>query len=1197
MKKRFFAALLSFIMIFSLLPMNALAASDDSGFVVKIKQELANNRRNPSNPSDYSTEEDGISVDILNGIKVHLEDTDCNPLKLSSGYPETLEFTNNTMSPKDIADKMVNYIPKGYYYTGAYFYDKGNPSKDDIANGNIDYSDYVPNAVSKFTNHGEIAKKNKYDSYIGYASEKRQPDDWKNDSMDAAYNPTGVLHLVYAKIDNDVTDDVQNVWVNVNCKTYSYHTARYTLIDGSFTLSAITGSGADRTRTMAIDLSKYVAKFNSEEYAGHTKTSPADDTATITLKYDSTKKAWVPKDKETVPVKVEVECEKPKVTVTFDAKGGEWKTTPDGYVAGTCSELSSQHNTASKQMEQGFKLNGLRIAEPTRAGYKFNGWHQYSNCTDDPIKDFSKLADYLKGNEDIILYAGWDEDSQSSTNVSYYVYKHCYFGSEKDPRYNEEINIPRIASADTPIASLITVSDKADMVANGITYHYDSSKTKVNDDLLNNQTLQGGEIIHLYYYADTANYTIHHYLDGAAIPTKVADDETGTMLVGQTLTANDVTESKLYSDYKNVKAVRCEPSRSITIAAGDENNVITIYYSEPAPEYTYTLNYISSVSDSSVSNMPDPSFVTETTTEKSYVFTVSDTVPMRKGYTFKGWKDGAGNSYAADDQITLTAPDNTEATLYAQWVKQVDFDLDDIDGDGNGKTAVKKNLTVNGNGFLGETFNVQVSDGVNNTLTGSIEYAATDRGEKNFTNWKIDQQAVNENYVFNDNGTITFKESGEYTFTVSEVVDAPASGMSYDTSRHDLVVTVAEENDELVVTNVKAVTIGNTYDGTYTVELGQYIKKVYKSECGCAPETTFKFEAVFDQPEINSMPNETAVQSGVNSRTVNGEVTLKAGTKKTADMSVDLPAGWYNVVLKEVNDKVANVRYDETVYTFRIHVLVGGNIEFGSIDKNGEYYDFEKADYRFVFTNSYKDSHYIPVIPNPTPSKPALNTDDHYAYVVGYPDGTVHPSGYITRAEASTIFFRLLTDATREQYWSTTNTYSDVAAGDWYNNAISTLSSAGIVSGYPDGTFRPNAPITRAEMAKIIAIFAKLDKTENRFTDIAGHWAEAYIKLAAGNGWIEGYPDGTFKPQQNITRAETVTMINRVLDRVPSEESHLLPYSVMLTFPDCQPGQWFYIAIQEATNSHTYERAVTEKNGDEQWTALRDNRDWTLLEK
>ena len=233
---------------------------------------------------------------------------------------------------------------------------------------------------------------------------------------------------------------------------------------------------------------------------------------------------------------------------------------------------------------------------------------------------------------------------------------------------------------------------------------------------------------------------------------------------------------------------------------------------------------------------------------------------------------------------------------------------------------------------------------------------------------------------------------------------------------------------------------------------------------------------------------------------------------------------------------------------------------------------------------------YVPVV------KPALNRDDHYAYVVGYPDGMVRPSGNITRAEAATIFFRLLTDDSRNQFWMTTNTYSDVNRGDWFNNAVSTLSNAGIISGYPDGTFRPNAPITRAEMSKIIALFAKLNKSEDRFNDIAGHWAEAYIKLAAGNGWIAGYPDGSFKPQQNITRAETMTMINRVLERVPSVESHLLPYNAMLTFPDCQSGQWFYIAVQEATNSHTYERAASEKNGDEQWIALRANRDWTQFQ-
>ena len=226
-----------------------------------------------------------------------------------------------------------------------------------------------------------------------------------------------------------------------------------------------------------------------------------------------------------------------------------------------------------------------------------------------------------------------------------------------------------------------------------------------------------------------------------------------------------------------------------------------------------------------------------------------------------------------------------------------------------------------------------------------------------------------------------------------------------------------------------------------------------------------------------------------------------------------------------------------------------------------------------------------------------LNTDDHFAYIIGYPDGSVQPNGQITRAEATTIFFRLLTEESRSANLTKTNGYTDVASDAWYNTAVSTMTKAGIVDGYPDGTFRPDAPITRAEMAKIISLFAKLDKSESRFSDIAGHWAEAYIRLAAGNGWIAGYPDGTFGPQRNITRAETATMINRVLDRVPSEESHLLSRGVMQIWPDANPGDWFYLAMQEATNSHDYERNAKWAAADEQWTALRETRDWKALEQ
>ena len=244
----------------------------------------------------------------------------------------------------------------------------------------------------------------------------------------------------------------------------------------------------------------------------------------------------------------------------------------------------------------------------------------------------------------------------------------------------------------------------------------------------------------------------------------------------------------------------------------------------------------------------------------------------------------------------------------------------------------------------------------------------------------------------------------------------------------------------------------------------------------------------------------------------------------------------------------------------------------------------------------------------PTPSTPTveipdddalgLNTTDHFAYIVGYGNGEVRPQNNITRAEVATIFFRLLTDDVRAENLTKTNRYSDVAATSWYNTAVSTLSSMGIITGYPDGTFRPNAAITRAEFAAIAARFDNDgDKTAAKFSDIATHWAKDEISIAYNNGWITGYPDGTFGPQRDITRAETATMINRVLDRVPSEESHLLSRGVMQIWPDANPGDWFYLAMQEATNSHDYERNAKWAAADEQWTALRETRDWKALEQ
>ncbi len=325
------------------------------------------------------------------------------------------------------------------------------------------------------------------------------------------------------------------------------------------------------------------------------------------------------------------------------------------------------------------------------------------------------------------------------------------------------------------------------------------------------------------------------------------------------------------------------------------------------------------------------------------------------------------------------------------------------------------------------------------------------------------------------------------------------------------------------------------------------------------------------------------------SDTVTGNVTYAAQWTPRTDLSYTVHYYLKNTTKQVANDKmVAGQTFNADVTENAIRIsgyrVYGDSVKSITIGTGTN-------EIIFYYTRAYHPS---------TPSKPTLNTGDHYAYVMGYPDGTVRPNGSITRAEVSAILFRLLSDKTRDEYFTTESSFTDVKAGAWYNNSIATLEKAGvIVDTAKGGAFRPNEAITRAELAAMLAQFSDAKPVKGvKFSDVsAEHWAYEAIAIAAKMGWIEGYPDGTFRPDATITRAEMMTLVNRALERVPSDEDHLLSKRVMLTFPDCKSGDWFYIAVQEATNSHTYERAATEKNGDEQWTALRANRDWTQLEK
>ena len=226
--------------------------------------------------------------------------------------------------------------------------------------------------------------------------------------------------------------------------------------------------------------------------------------------------------------------------------------------------------------------------------------------------------------------------------------------------------------------------------------------------------------------------------------------------------------------------------------------------------------------------------------------------------------------------------------------------------------------------------------------------------------------------------------------------------------------------------------------------------------------------------------------------------------------------------------------------------------------------------------------------PDETPPT-TLNDTDHYAYIVGYEDGTIRPNGHITRAEAATVFFRLLTDKARDANLTDRSPYPDVSAGAWYNKAIATLSRMGILSGYEDGSFRPNATVTRAEFAAMAARFdTEAKPVDTPFTDLTGCWAADEIAKAYGKGWVNGYGDNTFRPNGPITRAEAVTLINRVLRRLPETDKDLLPDE--RTWPDNPETFWGYLALQEASNSHLYDR---KSDGYETQTKILPPRDWS----
>jgi len=693
-----------------------------------------------------------------------------------------------------------------------------------------------------------------------------------------------------------------------------------------------------------------------------------------------------------------------------------------------------------------------------------------------------------------------------------------------------------------------------------------------------------------------------------------AEDKTVTVELRNglgTLSAKDVPTGMTPVNENEYKTLGTWDIRPNTDPNGisETGNYVYTYTFPPKSKCTVTYHWVSTENpDSAV--LPAPEIVTEDTT-----YTV-ETVSQIEGWTFSGWYDKA-NWTDTDETVKPGTYSSTGQTidLYGKWTHNpctVTFRAD-YEGAERGYLDANKQTVV---------------------LTYTVPYGSTLRKERIslptpvpgeatyyfFKDWDLD------NLFYTDPDVLDMPVRSNLTFVAQwwPIVTFDANGGAWSSGETMHYVKITDK----VAAESTPVRNGYTFLGWYTDDGNRA-----------------NFEDTVNGPK--TLYAHWAKNAAVTFRIVNGTWSGGAAEDKTVTVvlypqadgtasgtldasyvpQIMLPApgyentagGWEQTPNTDPNGITGDV-----TYVYRFGSTGGGGSSSGHSTRYTLHYEsnggtaykdercssgtkvtLDKTPTResYTFTGWYSDKALTQKITSVTmnsdktvyagweatgvPDK--LNGDDHFAYVIGYPDGKVHPEGNISRAETATIFFRLLKSDIRDGNLTADNEFSDVSDGQWHNKAISTMAKLGIVKGRRADRFDPDASITRAEFAAICARFSTRPvENSGSFSDISGHWAENEIERAAAFGWISGYPDGTFRPDARITRAEAMTMINRVLCRMPQSESDLL--DSMVTWPDNKPSDWHYLAVQEATNSHNFDR---QGEVGESWTKLTSVPDWT----
>lgn len=713
-------------------------------------------------------------------------------------------------------------------------------------------------------------------------------------------------------------------------------------------------------------------------------------------------------------------------------------------------------------------------------------------------------------------------------------------------------------------------------------------------------------------------YTVEYYYDDVKDAAPAGAPMSGTANVGDTVTisadnsagATHFPKQTMVGTENYAFDEDAENVLNTTIVEDAAKNVLKVYYAKDengngTPDYKetkYTITYAAGTEDT-VNNMPAEVTGVLAGTKQ----TVSSEKPTREGYTFSRWTT---TDVEVKDDKTFTMPEKN-VTFTAQWTPN-DVTIT-FDANGGAWAAAVDGYTMNADKTkASKTY--KPSDVVTKIPTDPVQAGKT------FNGWYIMVSSKKEPVVWTSfiKAQLIHQHGG--VIYADWTGAAPAGQCTYTTRQH----YINEKGVEELAVNI---TVQSAKEGTKISKLIQHLEN---------NQTYYGQKYLYDRTKttVNGVVYADTMTLDTNGTPIDLYYYLDAWNDENNTLTGgdDIPDKYQAVVTyKVVGGTWKDGKTDDQVQVFTLKTknketgvwedvtpapTLGNTIPTGMIssysrtasqswdkDITKDTKVTESVTYTYTFTkgssgggSSGGGGGRKPTVDIPDDVPTGLNGDDHFAYIVGYPDGNVKPGGNITRAEVATIFFRLLTEDVRTANSTQANSLSDVSRGQWFNHAISTLSSMGIVKGNPDGTFDPDAPITRAEFAAIAARFD--DKNTNNtsnFSDIASHWAKDEIGVAANKGWINGYPDSTFRPDQYITRAEAMTLVNRVLNRLPEKSEDLL--DDMIKWPDnADASVWYYLAVQEATNSHDYsDKSDADKY--EKWTKLRENRDWTELEK